>query len=493
MKLFEPLKINGMVLPNRVMVPAMVTRLADEEGWVTQDIIDRYVRYAEGNVGLIVVEAMAIHHSHSGPLLRISDDRFIPGLAEITKRVHATSDSKIVPQIIHFLKIARSGWRQTVDMLSHEDIDLIVEQFGDAVCRAREAGFDGAELHSAHAYTLSSFLSRRNARKDEYGGDTLEGRLRLIARVMENARRKVGRDFPVGIRFVSEEFIKDGYTVMDSKLIALRLAQLGFDYLSLSVGGKFEDAEHVAGQIVYPYTGYSGDRCMPGDWYPPALHADLAGQIKTFVNSKGFNVPIAAAGKMSDPADAERVLAERKMDFVAIARGLLADPDWVRKVHAGQSDRVIQCDYCNVCKHLDGTHKKVICFLWPKGAMQAPADNLATQTPAWPADKGGLTATVEEGSIVLTWSAADGAERYDVYRADGEGEMRIDAIKVTRWVDRRILGGIRYHYYVRACSASGQTSPPSNTVVVEPAIPQVVERASKEAHSRIAEVGSGTC
>jgi 2,4-dienoyl-CoA reductase-like NADH-dependent reductase (Old Yellow Enzyme family) len=498
MKLLEPLNINGMVIPNRVMVPAMVTRLADEEGWVTQEIRDRYVRYAAGNVGLIVVEAMAVHHSHSGPLLRISDDKFIAGLAEITKRVHDTSDSKIVPQIIHFLKIARSGWRQTVDMLSLQDIDLIVEQFGDAVRRAREAGFDGAELHSAHAYTLSSFLSRRNLRKDEYGGDTLEGRLRLIGRVMENIRRKVGHDFPVGVRFLADEYIKDGYTIVDSKLIALRMAQLGFNYISLSVGGKFEDAEHVPGQIVYPYTGYSGDRCMPGDWYPPALHVDLAGEIKGFINSKGYNVPVAAAGKLSDPKDAERALAENKMDIVAIARGLLADPDWVKKLSKGEADRIIQCDYCNVCKHLDATHKKVICFLWPKGSMQAPADNEAVQAPSWGADKGGLTASVENGSVVLTWNKVEGAERYDVYRAAGDGEMFIDATKVNRWVDSRILGGMRYHYYVRACTASGQTSPPSNSVIVEPEAPKTLPTAKQgsgevQARNRMAEAGRGSC
>src|SRR3990172_3323092 len=159
MKLLEPLNINGMVIPNRIMVPAMVTHLCKEDGIVTEDSVNRYARYARGGTGLIVVEAMAVHHVKSGPLLRISEDSYIAGLSRIPRKVHETSDSKIVPQIIHFLKVARSGWRQTVDMLTREEIDLIVEQFGDAVRRAREAGFDGAELHSAHAYTLSSFLS----------------------------------------------------------------------------------------------------------------------------------------------------------------------------------------------------------------------------------------------------------------------------------------------------------------------------------------------
>jgi 2,4-dienoyl-CoA reductase-like NADH-dependent reductase (Old Yellow Enzyme family) len=238
MKLFEPLNVGGIRIANRVMVPAMVTRLSGEDGLVNRDIVDRYVRYAQGGPGLVVVEAMAVHHAKSGPLLRISDDQFVPGLADLAQRIHDTSDSKVVPQIIHFMKVAKSGWRQMVDMLSLVDIDRIVEEFGDAVARAREARFDGAELHSAHAYTLASFLSRANPRKDEYGGDTLEGRLRLIERIFDNIRRKAGADFPVGVRFLADEFIKDGYTVSDAKLIGLRLAQLGSAYLSLSVGGN---------------------------------------------------------------------------------------------------------------------------------------------------------------------------------------------------------------------------------------------------------------
>src|SRR5258708_13423092 len=129
MKLLEPITINGMTVPNRVAVPAMVTRLAGEDGFVNQTGRERYVRYAEGHVGLIVVETMAIHGSKSGPLLRISDDRFIPGHAELVKRVHDAGPSKIVPQIIHFMKVARSGWRQTIDHLSLQDIAQIVQPF----------------------------------------------------------------------------------------------------------------------------------------------------------------------------------------------------------------------------------------------------------------------------------------------------------------------------------------------------------------------------
>ena len=468
MKLFEPLNIKGMVLPNRIMVPAMVTRLSGEDGFVNEPITDRYVRYAKGGVGLIVVEAMAVQHEKSGPLLRISEDAYVPGLTDLVRRIHDCSDSKVVPQIIHFLKVAKSGWRQTVDMLSLADIDQIVEEFGDAVARAREAGFDGAELHSAHAYTLASFVSRVNPRRDDYGG-TLEGRLRLIGRVMETIERKVGEDFPVGVRFLADEFIKDGFTVNDAKLIGLRLAELGAAYLSLSVGGKFEDAIHAPGQVPYPYTGYSGDRCMPGNWYPNVPHAHFSAEIKAYVKAHGYDTPVATTGKISDPDAAEALLAEGKVDVIGIARGLLADPDWPRKVRAGERDRIIRCDYCNVCKHLDGTHTRVICSLWPQGALQAPADDRTAGAPDWGPAGAELAATVTNtGTVLLRWKKAPGAARYDVHRCDDLGNVSFeDAVKVTRWEDENLLSGRRYRYYVRAYAASGQGSAPSNSVFVD--------------------------
>lgn len=469
MKLFEPIRAGAMVIPNRIMVPAMVTHLCREDGLVNEDVIARYTRYAEGGAGLIVVEAMAIHKVKSGPLLRISDEPFVPGLRELARRVHETSDAKIVPQIIHFLKVAKTGWRQTVDMLTAAEIDQIVEQFGDAVARAREAGFDGAELHSAHAYTLSSFLSRTNPRTDEYGGQTLEGRLRLIGRVMQNVRRKAGADFPVGVRFNGEEFIKNGYTVEDSKLIALRFAELGFDYLSMTAGGKFEDAVHTPGHVLFPYSGYSGDRAMPGDWLPRALNVRVAAEVKSFLLSRGHRVPLAVAGKLSDPADAERVLQEGAADMVAIARGLLADPDWPAKVKRGELDSIVQCDYCNVCKTMDGTHRAVICALWPKNSLQAPARDAADTAPQWAEGGSGLGATLKDVRVVLSWRKAPGAEYYDIYRLDEDAGAPhfMDAVKATLWTDDAALGGRSYRYMVRARNASGRGGPMSDTVSIE--------------------------
>lgn len=471
MKLFEPLDINGMVLPNRVMVPAMVTHLCREDGHVNDDILERYTAYAEGEAGLIVVEAMAIHQNKSGTLLRISDDRYVPGLRELTQRIHATSDSKVVPQIIHFMKVARSGWRQTIDTVSPEEIGQITDQFAAAVARAREAGFDGAELHSAHAYTLSSFLSRTNPRTDGFGGETLEHRMRLIGEVMRRVRRAVGADFPVGIRFNAEEFIKNGYTVDESKLIAERLAALGFDYLSLSAGGKFEDAVHTPGQVLFPYSGYSGDRCMPGAWFPRALHAGLAAEIRAHLRARGFSTPVAVAGKLSEPSDAERVVAEGSADVVGIARGLLADPAWPRKVRTGAIDRIVQCDYCNVCKQLDGAHKPVICALWPQGALQAPKPAPA-QAPLLRPGAPVPTAKASDKGIALRWTKVERALRYDVYRSVAGGPAAlVESTKVTNWTDAVVLGGQHYEYFVRAVLPDGLASEASPRVAVDLPLP----------------------
>ena len=469
MKLFKPLNINRMTIPNRVMVPAMVTHLCREDGMVNDDIIDRYTAYAEGGAGLIVVEAMAIHTNKSGSLLRISDDQFIPGLSELTKQIHGCSESKVVPQIIHFMKVARTGWRQTIDALSIGEIELIVEQFGAAAGRAREAGFDGVELHSAHAYTLSSFLSRTNPRTDLYGGGTLEGRLRLIGRAMQSVRRRVGKDFPVGVRFNAEEFIKNGYTVEESKLIAQRFAELGFDYLSLSVGGKFEDAIHTPGQVLFPYSGYSGDRCMPGNWLPRALHVHLAAEIKAHLLAQGCATPVAIAGKLSDPADAERALESGYADIVGVARGLLGDPAWANKVKSGQTDSILQCDYCNVCKQLDGTHKPVICALWPQGALQASKETSTAVPEFAPSDT--IAATASESQVALRWNKVPGAAVFDIYRTTESGPMQlVEATKLANWIDKTVIGGTRYTYQVRACAADGRASAraPSVSVVVPP-------------------------
>jgi len=468
--LFTPLRVHTMTLPNRIVLPAMVTRLSGEDGVVNDDIRARYVRYAKGGAGLIVIEAMAVHQSKSGPLLRIGADEYVPGLADLATRCHDAGPGRVVPQIIHFLKISRSGWRQTVDMLSPADIDAIVDAYGEAAERARRCGFDGVELHMAHAYTLSSFLSRLNPRRDAYGG-TLENRVRLPVRVVERVRERVGADFPVGVRFLGEECIRNGYTVVDAVPIALRLARAGVDYVSLSAGGKFEDARPIPGEPLYPYTGYSGDRCMPGSNYPDGANLSMPEAVRAGLRAHGLETPVVAAGKIGTLDLAEQVLARGVGDMVGMARALLADPDLPKKWQAGREDKVVRCVYGNVCKALDENFRRVDCTLWPKKLGQAPESDDEVP-PAWPEQGARLVGEYKEGRVLLRWSAATdnvAVYGYQVFRAEGDGMLlhySSTRAASARFEDARVLGGTTYRYALRPYDLAGNRGPMSATVTV---------------------------
>ncbi len=483
MILFEPLAVGTMRLPNRVVLPAMVTRLSGEDGFVNADIRERYLRFAAGEPGLIVVEAMSVHGGKSGPLLRLSDDVFIPGQAEMVRAIHDASPSRVAAQIIHFLKIARSGWRQTIADLTREEIRGIVRDYAHAAGRARRAGYDGVELHMAHAYTLSSFLSLRNRRPDEYGR-SLENRMRAMTETIQAVRAEVGDDYPVGVRFDGEECIKDGYTLKDSTAIALRMARLGVDWLSVSAGGKFEDAIHKPGQPLYPYTGYSGDRCMPSVNYPDGANIHLPATIRSRINAAGLATPVVASGKIRTPALAERFLSEGRADLIGMARALLADPDWPRKVRDGRADTIVHCVYGNVCKALDENFRKVRCVLWPKGALQAPQVE-DRMPPRWVYDDPNLVAVAVNGRIQLKWNhAVDDVAvyGYEIHRSDDGGPFEHrNSVKGVFYVDDDVMGGVSYRYRVRAYDMAGHRTGPSNLAEVslpDPAAPRRAEGAS---------------
>ena len=375
MKIFEPFTINNkLTINNHIMMPPVVTRLATTKGEVTDALIDRYVLYGQGGAGIVVTEAVSVKRQKSGQLLRVSEDEFIPGMQQLTERFHGETDSKIAPQIIHFLKIARSGYRQTVNDLTSEEIQEIPELFARAAERARIAGFDGVELHYAHAYTMAYMLSRYNHRKDEYGG-SLKKRLLLAEQVVEATRKAVGDDFTLGVRMNGDEFALGGNSLIQGKAIALRLAELGLDYISVSAGGKFEDAIPIEGEALDPYTGYSGHRSMPPKWMPEKVNVYLAAEIKRTINEAGFNTPVITAGRIPTAEVAESILQNDEADMVAIARPILADPYWPKKYEEGREKEILKCIYCNKCREAEGAFEEVTCFQWNrKDGTTSPPD-----------------------------------------------------------------------------------------------------------------------
>ncbi|MFC1868826.1 NADH:flavin oxidoreductase [Thermodesulfobacteriota bacterium] len=371
--LFTPITIRGMTFPNRIMRTSMVSGLATEDGRVTEDFKARYQREAKGGVGSIVVEAAVVLPSRSSFNLRISDDSFTEPLKALAGAVHeANPEPKIGIQIMHFLKIARSGWRQKVIDFKLEDLPLIVEQHVNAAKRALAAEFDFIELHMAHAYTLSSFLSLANERTDGYGG-ALKNRMRLPIEVYQAVREEVGDKTPLGIRINGEDFTIKGTTLLQSTRIAKKFAEFGADYISVSAGSRFEDAKEPPPDTPPdPMSGYSGHRMSP-DWsFPDMTHVYLAGSISQAVREGGSETPVVTAGKIRTPKQAEQIMEEGNADIIGLCRALLCDPDWPIKAKDGRAKDIVQCTACNWCLEADSRMEKVNCSRWPEGSLTAP-------------------------------------------------------------------------------------------------------------------------
>jgi len=371
-RLFSPIDVRGCVFPNRIMSTAAVTRLAAEDGHITEALISRYQRMARGGLGAMVVEAAVVLPSRSSFNLRISDDSFVDELRTFADRVRSANPQvKIGLQLIHFLKLSRSGWRQKVEDLKPEEIRAIPEQFAGASLRAKHAGFDFVECHMAHFTTLASFLSLRNKRADGYGGD-FEGRVRLPAEVITATRSAVGDGFPVGIRMNGEEFTKEGNTLLQTERVGSRFASLAVDYISVSAGERFEDAEPPPpNSPPFAGTGYSGYRMSPRWWHPDGVQVYLAEGIRAAVRLAGYGTPVVTAGKIRTPELAERILAEGKADIIGIARAILCDPDWPEKARQGRSSDIVKCAACGFCSDADERYERVTCIQWPKGMQNA--------------------------------------------------------------------------------------------------------------------------
>jgi len=328
---------------------------------------------AEGGLGAMVVEAAVVLPSRSSFNFRVSDDQFVSELHDFTDAVRAANpEVKIGLQIMHFLKLSRSGWRQKVEDLTREEVEIIPEQFASGAARAKAAGFDFVEVHMAHFTTLASFLSLVNKRTDEYGGD-FEGRVRLPMKVIAAVREAVG-DFPVGMRMNGEEFTKEGNTLEQTVRIARRMAKMGVDYISVSAGERFEDATPPPeGFPPFAGTGYSGCRMSPRWWSPDGVHVYLAEAIRKALRNSGYDIPVATAGKIRMPDLADKIVAEGQADIIGMARTLLCDPDWPNKAKAGQDDEIVKCAACGYCSESDEKYETVTCIQWPKGVVNAPS------------------------------------------------------------------------------------------------------------------------
>ena len=289
------------------------------------------------------------------------------------------------------------GYRERVDDLELPQVAELPKVLPGLFCegaqRAEAAGFDGVELHYAHAYTMASFLSSTNGRNDGYG-QSREGRLRLPLEVYEAVRAGLRDSTVLGCRMLGHEVIPKGSDLDDASFFAEAFAKAGMDFISVSKGGKFDDAlEPKVGQAVYPYTGPSGYECMPTIYSdergPYGRNVALASTIRARVRAAQCDTPIVTAGGINAFDQAEAILQAGEADIVASARQSLADPDWFAKIRLGLGEQIRRCKFTNYCEALDNHHKQVTCQLWDKIDRDAPEVRLSEDgrrrltAPSW--------------------------------------------------------------------------------------------------------------
>jgi 2,4-dienoyl-CoA reductase-like NADH-dependent reductase (Old Yellow Enzyme family)/thioredoxin reductase len=325
-------------------MPPMATNFAGEDGSVNDRHIHYYVKRAKGGVGYITFEHTGIlKQGRAFPNMALIDsDQNIPSFRKLAEAIHQ-ENGKILIQINHAGRqtsasitgspiVAPSAIpcpvrKEMPKELSHEEIQNIIEAFGRAALRVKEAGTDGVEIHMAHGYLINQFLSPfSNKREDEYGGDA-DRRMRMAVEVLRQVRNTVGPDFPVLCRLSADEYVEGGLRLEDTKEIARSLERNGADALHISA------CVAASGYLNHPpYYAEEG------------IFAPLAQGIKSVVG-----IPVIAVGRIRTPELANRVLEEGKADLISMGRALIADPNLPMKALQERREEIIPCISCNRC------------------------------------------------------------------------------------------------------------------------------------------------
>lgn len=341
--MFTPVKIGTCELPNRFAVTAMVTNMCTPEGYATEQYIKYHEAKAKGGFGLIITEDYGINR-HAAGYARVAglyDKAQIPGHKAMTDAVHQHG-AKIFAQIYHAGRQSNSGvnggapivacspmscpWnREVAKELTVDEIHEIVRQFGVAAGNAKEAGFDGIEIHAGNGYLIAGFLSYyQNKRVDEYGG-CFHNRIRLLHEVYDSCRAAVGEDFPIMVRFSADEHTLSGRTLPESRMLAKELEKWGVNAINCSNG---------------VYGTYNPGQVSPS-YQPHAWTIENAKEIKSIVN-----IPVLGCNSIDDPLLAESYVDEGYCDIVGMARCSLADPEMPNKAKEGRFDEIRPCIRC---------------------------------------------------------------------------------------------------------------------------------------------------
>lgn len=363
--LSQPIKIRGMELKNRIMMSGMVTRLAEDGGFVSQELIDYHVARAEGGTGLNMVEATSVHApSASKTFLAITDDEHIAGFKKLTDAIHQAGGKAgvqlwqgglvatmldpeaecVIPSEIK-MPVAVLQGAEAKELVfpsaTVEKIREVVKAFGEAANRAARAGFDCLEFHVAHGYSAHNFLSAGfNHRTDEYGG-SFENRARFPLECIAEIRKNIPDGMPLVMRVVAQDDgVENGLTIEDIIEFCKMAKETGVDAVDVSRGNAF-----TSGVLESP----------PID-YPRAFNVGNAAKIR-----KGTGLITLTVGRINDPKLADDIIAEGKADMVVMGRALLADPEFCNKAFSGREDDIVRCVGCcqgcdDIVQTLGGPH-----------------------------------------------------------------------------------------------------------------------------------------
>ena len=406
--LFQPGKIGSLYVKNRIIMAPLGSRLTTENGAVTDAMIEFYSQRARGGAGVITIEAMGIEYPEAVGKpnhVRFCDERYMPGHAQLTERIHECGGKAFA--LLWHAGINKGPLEGVTPVgpsailnpntgivpreLSTDEIHALVRKFGEAAHRAMLCGYDGVNVHAAHGYLLSSFVSAAtNQRTDEYGG-SFENRIRFPLEVLAAIRENTRRDYPVIFRINGNDFIENGITLEDATRFAQALEAGGVDAIDVSAG--------VYGSI---------DTMIEPIQYEEGWKLYLAEHIR-----KAVKVPVFGVGVIHDPEKAGEAIRDGRIDFAAVGRELLCEPQWANKALAGDP-HYVRCIGCNACFERIGRNLPLRCAVNPLAGRELHA-------PA-PAKKPLRVAVAGAGpaGIVAAVTAANRGHRVTLFEAAGD-------------------------------------------------------------------------